>query len=333
MHVKPSDPRREKMRSEILSFIAIVAPLVLFAASAGAQQKELRQLRLNVFRVDAATVIAQARGLFAGEGLEVKVSPTPNSTAQMRGVSKGSFEIVSTAFDNVLAWSGREGAEIIALVQTIDKVMLPLFVRPEIRDWNDLRGKKLAADAVDTAYALVLRRILLAHNLDLDRGDYELVAVGATEYRLESMKRGETFAAILNPPIDAQAEAAGLVRFGDQRSVLPNYTATVLAVNRAWAQKNREVIVAFLRAWLAGIRWVNDPANREEATKIVAAELKLNPRAAADRVAEETANGALNLPGLETVLNLRTQFGFKLPMGTAIAPYYDLDFYRAAMGK
>ena len=321
------------MRSEILSFITLLGPIVLLAAGASAQQKELREIRMNVFTVDAANVVARARGLFAAEGLDVKVTNTPNSTAQMRGLSKGSFEIVSTAFDNVLAWSGREGAGIVALAQTIDKVMLPVYVRPEIHDSSDLRGKKLAADAVDTAYALVLRRILLAHGLDLDHGDYQLVAVGATEHRLESMKRGETFAAILNRPYDAKGEEAGLVRFGDQRGVLPNYTATVLAVNRAWAEKNRDTVVAFLRAWLAGIRWVRDPANLEETLKLVAADQKLNSKAAAERVDEGSATGMLNVPGLEAVLNLRTQFGFKLPMGSDLKPYYDLDYYRAAQGK
>ena len=321
------------MQIEISTLVTMIGLLPLLATSAGAQQKDLLPLRLNAFRIDAAMVAARARGLFAAEGLDVKITTTPNSTEQMRGVSKGSFEIVSTAFDNVLAWSGRESAEIIALAQAVDKVVLPVFVRPEIREWNDLRGKKLAADAVDTAYALVLRRILLAHGLDLERGDYELVAVGATEGRLESMTRGETFAAILNPPVDAKAEAAGLVRFGNHLSVLPHYTATVLAVNRAWAQSHRDVLVRFLRAWLAGMRWVIDPANRDEAVKLVAADLKFSPAAAAERVGELSQNGSLNLAGLESVLNLRTQFGFKLPMGAAIAPYYDLDYYRAAAGK
>jgi ABC-type nitrate/sulfonate/bicarbonate transport system substrate-binding protein len=312
--------------------VTIGGPVLFLAAGAAAQPRNLRP-RVNVFRVDAAMAAAKSRGLFGAEGLDVTITTTPNSTEQMRGISKGTFDLVSTAFDNVLAWSGREGAEIVALAQTIDKVMLPVYVRPEIREWNDLRGKKLAADAVDTAYALVLRRILLAHDLDLDRGDYQLVAVGGTEQRLESIKRGETFAAIINQPVDAQAEAAGFKRFGDQASVLPNYTATVLAVNRDWAEKNRETVVAFLRAWLSGVRWVNDPKNREEATKLVAAELKLNPKAAAERVAELSANGALNISGMETVLNLRTQFGFKLPMGPALKPYYDTDYYRAAAGK
>ena len=321
------------MHIEIPTFATIIWLLPFLVGTVNAQQKDLRTLRLSVFRADAAMVAAKARGLFAAEGLEVKITMTPNSTEQMRGISKGSFEIASTAFDNVLAWSGKEGAEIIAVAQTVDKIVLPVFVRPEIREWNDLRGKKLAADAVDTAYALVLRRILLAYGLDLDRGDYELGAVGATDHRLESMTRGETFAAVLNPPIDAKAEAAGMVRFGDHLSVLPDYPGGVLAVNRAWAQSHRDDLVRFLRAWLTAMRWVNDPANREAAIKMVAADLGFNPKTAAERVSELSANGSLNVTGLEGVLELRTQFGFKLPMGVVLTPYYDLDYYRAAAGK
>lgn len=292
-----------------------------------------RPVRLNVFRVDAAVLAAQARGFFASEGIELKITHTPNSTEQMRGISKGLFDLASTAFDNVLAWSGKEGAGVVAVAQTTDKILLPLFVRPEIRDWSQLKGKKLAVDAVDTAFALVLRRILLSHGLDLNRKDYELVPAGATGHRLDSMTRGETFAAILNAPFDAKAEAAGLVRFADHLEVLPHYPGGVYAVNRSWAKSNRETLVAFLRAWLAAGRWVRDPANREEAVNLVAADLKLSPRAAAGSVEDLSATGSLNIAGLESVLGLRTQFGFTPPMGPAVGSYYDLDYYRAASGK
>lgn len=292
-----------------------------------------RSVRLNVFRVDAAVVAAQARGFFACEGIELKITQTPNSTEQMRGISQGAFDLASTAFDNVLAWSGKEGAEIVAVAQTADKILLPVFVRPEIRKWSELKGKKLAVDAVDTAFALVLRRILLAHDLDLKRGDYELVPAGATGPRLDSMTRGETCAAILNAPFDAKAQAAGLARFADHLEVLPHYPGGVYAVNRSWAKSNRETLVAFLRAWLAGMRWVKEPANREEAVKLVAADLNLSPKAAAGSVEDLSATGSLNIPGLESVLGLRTQFGFTPPMGPAVGSYYDLDYYRTASGK
>src|SRR5258705_12871061 len=159
--------RRNMARKSRIAAVMVVA-LLLTVQSVNAQ-KELRKIRLNVFRVDAATVAARVNGYFAAEGLEVDVTPTPNSTDQMRGLSQGKFEIVSTAFDNVLAWSGKEGAEIVAIAQISDRTVLPVFVRPEIKDWSDLKGKKLAADAVDTALAQELRRVLLANALDMTK--------------------------------------------------------------------------------------------------------------------------------------------------------------------
>ena len=212
-------------------------------------------------------------------------------------------------------------------------IVLPVFVRPEIKSWSHLKGKKLAVDAVDTAFALVLRRILLAHGLDLNRGDYELVALGATGRRLESMMSGETFAGILNSPFDEKAAAAGMVRFGDHREVLPHYPGGILAANRGWAQSRREDLVGFLRGWLAGIRWVKNPGNREEAIKLVSADLKLSPKAATESVEELSPTGSLNLAGLQNVLDLRVQFGFKLPMGNSLDRYYDLSYFREAAGR
>jgi ABC-type nitrate/sulfonate/bicarbonate transport system substrate-binding protein len=286
-----------------------------------------------VFRTDAATVAAKSNGYFAGEGFDVDVTATPNSTDQMRGLSQGKFDIVSTAFDNVLAWSGKEGAEIIAIAQISDKTVLPIFVRPEIQDWSDLKGKKLAADAVDTAFALVLRRVLLAHGLDMTKGDYELVALGATGARLESMTRGDTYAGVLNPPFDTKALSAGMRRIGDSKEVLPDYPNTVLAVSRDWAQKNRDTVVAYLRAWLKGMAWVKDPANRAVAIKLIGAELKLNPNQAQESVEELSTTGTLNLPGLQIVLDLRNQFAFKLPKGDKLPVYYDAAYVNAAKGK
>lgn len=288
------------------------------------------KLRFIVFNVDAATILARARGLFASQGFDVEVTITPNSTEQMRGLSTGKWNLASTAFDNVLAWSGREGAEIVAVAQAAGGILLPVYVRPEIRNWDDLRGKKLAVDAVDTAYALVLRRILLSHGLDLNRGDYELVPAGATGHRLESMKRGETFAGILNPPWDAQAAAAGMIRLADHREVLPHYPGGVIAVSRSWGQSHKNELTGFLGAWLAGGRWARDPANREEAIRMIASDQKLDRDAAAARLAQLPPDARLNLSGLQSVLDLRTQFGFTLPIGTDLKRYYDLGFYREA---
>ena len=171
------------------------------------------------------------------------------------------------------------------------------------------------------------------YGLDLTRGDYELVPVGGTGQRFESMARGDKFAAILNPPWDARANAAGMVRLGDHREVLPNYPGGVMAVSRTWAQTHRDELVSFLRAWLAGAHWALDPAHREAATQLIAADQGLSPQAAAGRVADLSADSALNVAGLQSVLDLRIQFALTPPLGLSLSSYYDLDYYHAALGR
>jgi ABC-type nitrate/sulfonate/bicarbonate transport system substrate-binding protein len=284
-------------------------------------------LIVNVFNVDAGLIVARAKGIFAAAGLEVDVMVTPNSTDQMRGLSLGSWQIVSTAFDNVLGWSGREGAEIVAIAQVAQGITLPVYVRPEIKNWEDLRGKPLAVDAVDTAYALVLRRILLAHGLEMERGDYTLLPKGATGHRLESMNQGESFAGVLNPPWDAKADAAGMKRFADQREILPNYPGGVFAVNRKWATDNRAILTKYLAAWDQGLRWAQDVKYRDEVIKLISEAEKMDEKNAANRLRQLPSNGRLNLAGLQTVLDLRVQFGLTPSMGKDLPKYYDESFY------
>ncbi len=316
----------------LVVLIALVGLSPVLVSAGPAAQKGLQPLRLITFTTDAATLAAQTRGFFAAEGLDVDIIITPNSTVQMHGLGQGEYDVASTAFDNVLAWSGRDGGpEIVAIVQPSAGVNLPVYVRPEIQDWSDLRGKPLAVDAVDTAFALVLRRILLAHDLDLARGDYEFVAVGGTPLRLESMARGDTFAGIMSSDLEARAQAAGLRRVADQREVLPDYPGGVFAVTRPWAQQHRDEVVRFIRGWAAGNRWVH--ANREAAIELVSATQGTSREAATRAVDELSSDGALNVPGLESVIGLRTQFGYPLPMGNDVARFYDVSYYQQAVGR
>jgi ABC-type nitrate/sulfonate/bicarbonate transport system substrate-binding protein len=292
----------------------------------------MRTLRVISFGVDAGTVAARARGFFAQHDIALEATETPNSTVQMRGLGQGEYDVASTAFDNVLAWSGRDGGpEIVGVLQPNAGQMLPLYVRPEIKAWSDLKGKPLAADAVDTAFALVLRRILLAHDLDLDRGDYSLVPEGNTPARLASMQRGATYAGMMSTQVEAQAQAAGLVRLADHREVLPDYPGGVFAVARAWGESHRDLVVDFLRAWLEGARWVQ--ANRAAAIDLVASEQQTTREAATESVEFLSPDGAFNVPGLQSVLDLRTRYGFKLPMGADVAAYYDPSYAAAARGQ
>src|SRR4051812_20490660 len=82
---------------------------------------------------------------------------------------------------------------------------------------------------------------------------------------------------------------------------------------RSWARSHEGLLVHFLRAHAKSLRWVNDPANKEEANKILAEGAKFEERFSRQTddlyigemkgraVSEE---GALNLPSLQAVLDV-----------------------------
>ncbi len=305
--------------------LGLACSLAIVLGPASAQAQAPRTIRISAFTQDAPTAIARSTGALAQVGLDADLSITRSSTEQMRGLIDGSYDMVYTAFDNVLAWSGRDGGpELVVVAQVSDAVVLPIFVRPEITDWEGLRGKPLAVDAVDTAFALVLRRVLLEHGLDLEQGDYSLLPLGAPAARLDSMVKGQTFAGILNPPNDALAAAAGLVYFGDHSEVLPSYPGTVIVVRRDWAAEHRTELEAFLRAWIQAGRFT--AANPEQASQLFSRAANVPLEATPSLLPLGFNHGTLNLPGLQSVIDLRTQFGFGLPLGDRLSRFIDPSF-------
>jgi ABC-type nitrate/sulfonate/bicarbonate transport system substrate-binding protein len=173
---------------------------------------------------------------------------------------------------------------------------------------------------------------LLAHGLDFARGDYELRAVGGTPERLQSMRSGETVAAVLTPPETQAALDAGFRQLGHHSEVLPAYPGSTMAATAAWHRvpANRATAASLLRAWRRAVAWVTDPANREAALDLLIARLQLS-RAAAETLLNSVAtDNAPNPAGFASVLNLRIDLGLVAPPGPPVEPFYDLGIYELA---
>jgi ABC-type nitrate/sulfonate/bicarbonate transport system substrate-binding protein len=282
-------------------------------------------IRVITFVRYPALEAGTALGLFEAENLAVTVELTPSSLVQMQGLTAGRWDLAITSFDNLLVSATREGVPSVAF-GVADRADLPLFVRPEITRYEDLRTRPIAADSVDTAFALVLRRLLLAHGLDLARGDYELVAVGANSERLASMVRGETVAAVLAPPYDAAAREAGLRQLGHHREVLPDYPGQMLAATAAWLQvdRHRAAAVRFLRAWRRAAAWATKASHRGAAIDLLTGRQGISPAAAAVLLDGVLADIRLDLAGPASVRDVRLELGLMPPPGPDLARYCDL---------
>jgi ABC-type nitrate/sulfonate/bicarbonate transport system substrate-binding protein len=151
------------------------------------------------------------------------------------------------------------------------------------------------------------------------------------------MTQDKTFkAAILNPPFSLRAQKAGLKSLGSAVKILGPYQATAGIVRRDWAKANADTLVRYLQAYIEGLRWALDPANKAEATRMLADGLKLPADIAGETyaIAVDPAEGLakdarFDLIGFKNVLALRAQF----EGGTPAAPekYIDLTYYERAL--
>jgi ABC-type nitrate/sulfonate/bicarbonate transport system substrate-binding protein len=286
--------------------------------------------------------IAQEKGYFAQAGIEVNLTPTPNSVFQMTNLIDGKFDIGMTAVDNVIAYVEGQGEVAVSREPDLFVFMggspsIPaLAAIPEVKSPQELKGKTLAVDAITTGYAFVLFDLLKRGGLELS--EYRVESAGGTLARWQGMRERKYAAAILTSPFDLMAKANGFNVLQYARDVYGHYEESVAVARRAWAQANGQKLVAYSKAYVLAVEWLRDPINKDEAVSILRKYfLELSPELAAATYANFTgprgivAKAQLDIAGIRKVLELRSEYA--QPKKTLSDPsrYYDLRYYEAAI--
>ena len=300
----------------------------------------MQLLRVNIFNTSSnlPLLAAQAAGYFERRDLRIEIQNTPNSDAQRAGLAAGSFEIAHAAVDNAVAMVESGGQDVV-IVLGGDAGMNEFMVRQEINAMEELRGKVLAVDAPNTAYALVAKKILKNHGL-LENRDYTVRLAGGTGQRAAAMAADpQLAAAMINPPFSFTVRAQGLKSLGNQFKLLGPYQATGAFALRGWARDHADVLQNYLAAYIEGQRHVMNPANRAEMIELLMRGFKLDLAAAAGTYEALLTPGAglapqarFDVQGFQTVLAIRAELE-GMWGGTPPAPgkYLELSYYDQAL--
>jgi ABC-type nitrate/sulfonate/bicarbonate transport system substrate-binding protein len=324
------------MRRSMIGMLACA--MILGAMSAAAAQT---QLKVMVFPglSNVPIFAAQHKNLFAKHGLAIELLNTPNSDVLRNGLAKGDHQIAHAAVDNAVAMVELAKADV-AIVTGGDNGFNRIFVQPEINGYAELRGKTVVVDAPNTAYALLLYKVL--KDSGLNKGDYVVKPVGGTTARLDAMTKDKANAAgVLNPPFSFRAKEAGLKDMGPAAKAIGAYQAGGAFVMRDWAKANSDTLVRYISAYVEGTRWALDPANKAEAIALIAERLKLTPQVAAQTYAVATdppdniaKDAKFDMAGFRNVLKLRAEIEGQWG-GNAPPPdkYVDLSYYDRALAS
>jgi NitT/TauT family transport system substrate-binding protein len=269
----------------------------------------------------APLYVAQERGYFADEGLNVELTPVQGGSDSVVQLAAGNFDAaVGGAGAGLLNAASRGIKFTIMAPMHSEKPPLttPLVISAkradEIKSVADLKGKKVSINATGAATEYWLGEALKKNGLTFDDIELTSVAFSNVPAALES---GSLDAAMLGEPLVTINEDSGLVKvLADD--FINGFTATYLYMGDPLLTGKPEAAKGFMRAYLRACRDLQGDYMNEEIAAIVekytkvpaAVTLRANP-------AQYNPNGEVPIDDLNTLQTYfleRGQLEYKEPL-------------------
>lgn len=253
-----------------------------------------------------AAAIAEARGLYAEQGLVVTAQTVRSSDEQYELLASGAAQAGVTAMDNVFDWNRRGAVDDLRIVAQMERTTGSVLMGAAgVDTLAKLKGGTLLVDAPDNGFVVVTRAMLRAAGLEL--GDYRLEVVGGVMARVEALERGTGDAALLVPLFEQRILAAGGHVLGRVDESFPGFPGQGLAVRRSALDKIGPELSAWLDALREAGQWAE--ANPAEAETIVMDKTGLPAPAVAGLLAAAPLDYRPALASLELIVSQRTELG------------------------
>jgi ABC-type nitrate/sulfonate/bicarbonate transport system substrate-binding protein len=255
------------------------------------------------------------------------------SDVGIQALAGGSLDVAGSAADAPVA-AVEKGLDLVMIGGIINGLTQSIMTAKKFKTYNDLRGATFGAISLTSGVTFALRHVLKVKGLEYPR-DYKLLVIGGSPQTFAALTAGQIDAAALSLPLNYAAEELGFNEIGRFVDVIPNYQLASLSVKRSWAEKNRPLMVRFMRSMIQTYQWIYQ--NKAQAVDFLAREMKLKPDHARRGWEFYTSNrmwhpdGDLNVEGLQVVAQIYAeQTQLKGPVPNA-AKYVDQSYLKEAL--
>jgi NitT/TauT family transport system substrate-binding protein len=235
------------------AFLALIFIAQLCGTALAQKKEEIAIGYAAPSGVFAPLFVAQEQGLFKKYGLEVKelllLRGTGPAAAQM--LVAGNAPIAAAG--GALVEAALRGGGLAYVASVSNHLIFSLYVRPEIRRPEELKGKTVAVDAKGGSIELATILTLKQFGLTLGK-DVGAVYLGGPVAQLGALEKSIVAAATLSAPTTMRAKGMGLKELVDIGALKLNYIHAGIGVNRAFAKNHPEMVEAFLKAYVEAIK-------------------------------------------------------------------------------
>lgn len=197
----------------------------------------------------------------------------------VQALGAGSLNAMHGPCNSMVSYAAKGGKDTTMVFVTVAPHPGVVIAGKSIKSASDLKDKVIGVASVNSGSTVLVRELLAEKGLPVE--DQGIVGGQGTPQLYRGLAAGAYDAVYSIPPFSSAAKADGYTVLGSFSEVAPKVPFTCVAMNTKWVEENGETARNFVKTWLAGVAWLNDPANEEEATSILQRELKLEPKVAA----------------------------------------------------
>jgi NitT/TauT family transport system substrate-binding protein len=179
------------------------------------------------------------------------------------------------------------GADTVIAASSLSKGLQRIMARPEIKSYQDLKGRRIGITQYGSAAHLVLLLMLKKWNMRTDQ--VQILQVGSSPAMLASLDKGGIDAAVLTLPTFFVAEDRGYRIVGDPITMDIFYLQNTLESTRGFLRKNRDGALRFMRGYIEGIAYFKK--NKKESLEVLRKKLRIQSEQERDnRYLEQSYN-------------------------------------------
>lgn len=251
--------------------------LAFFFLSAQESKAQLVKLRAVYPGVNVPYLplfVAQAKGIFKSEGLEVELILVRGANQGVQALISGDAHFAMTIGPVLPAiWSGMD---LKLLAQMVGTQTFSLIVRPEINRFEDLKGKKIGVSFGGMTYVLV-RELFRLNGIDAEK-EVEYVNIPGNGPKVVALEKGLISGALIPPPADFAVIEAGFKRLAFMGDVMPDLPFTGLIATGRYIKENPKSVEKMVRAIVRAVYLCRD--DPETAIEVMQSRLKMRPQEA-----------------------------------------------------
>ena len=283
--------------------ILIVTNFFVAPSPGFSQSKGLKKIHVGVPAVSMGNIIiffAKETKLFEKHGLDADAVVMQGSGIASRALVAGSVAISPIATPAVMN-AVLAGSDMVILGHTMPGVVQTLVVRPDIKKTEELKGKIIGVTTFGSLTDFLVRHLAKMKGLNPDK-DFTLLQIGGDADRLIALKQGKIPAAALGHPAFVLAQREGFMVLWDFFKEV-EYPWSEIATTRAQIQRDRDLVMRYMRAHLEGIaRFKQEP---DAAKRVIKKTLRLDDDSLAQEAWELFAKHRLaapypNIKGMKT---------------------------------